>query len=224
MPRGEGEVWAGAEAADADVAADVEGDRGAEEEAHRPSTGTNETAAGNRAPLFVEEGQQTAPRVRTRRARRLMKGATPRAVAAVREEEIPGGTTALPDPRGIIIGHRRRRLGGGPRVQAAVEADIAPARDPRRRGETTGSARDPPRPTDPTRGSGRALLHPRRTTALPIPAVRVRPFQFRRTDPPRVVATMEGVIRGALLRRRGLMGSTEETIGNQEERGRSRCF
>ena len=33
-------------------------------------------------------------------------------------------------------------------------------------------------------------------------------------DPPRVVATMEGVIRGALLRRRGLMGSTEETIGN----------
>ena len=108
-------------------------------------------------------------------------GVTPRAVVAVREEETPGGTTALPDPRDIIIGHRRRRLGGGPRVQAAVEADIAPARDPRRRGETTGSARDPPRPTDPTRGSGRALLHPRRTTALPIPAVRVRPFQFRRT-------------------------------------------
>ena len=96
MPRGEGVVWAGAEAAGADVAADVAGDRGAEEEAHRPSTGsiildrlalirlqnilgtfsagTNETAAGNRAPLFVEEGQQTAPRVRTRRARRLMKG------------------------------------------------------------------------------------------------------------------------------------------------------
>ena len=37
MPRGEGEVGAGAEAAD--VAPDVVGDRGAEEEARRPSTG-----------------------------------------------------------------------------------------------------------------------------------------------------------------------------------------
>ena len=107
-------------------------------------------------------------------------GATPRAVAAVREEETPGGTTALPDPRGIIIGHHRRRQGGGPRVQAAAEADIAPARDLRRQ-ETTGSARDPPLPTDPTRGSGRALLRPHHTTALPILAARVRPFQFRRT-------------------------------------------
>ena len=107
-------------------------------------------------------------------------GATPRTVAAVREEEIPGGTTALPDPRGIIIG-RHHRQGGGPRVQAAAEAGIAPTRDLRRRGETTESARDPPRPTDPTGGSGRAPLHPRHTTALPIPAARVRPFQFRRT-------------------------------------------
>ena len=40
----------------------------------------------------------------------------------------------------------------------------------------------------------------------------------------RVVATMERVIRGVLLRRRGLMGSTEETIGNEEERGRSRSL
>ena len=89
--------------------------------------------------------------------------------------------TVLPDPRGIIIGHRRRRPGGGPRVQAAAEADIAPARDLRRRGETTGSASDPPRPTDPTRGSGRVLPRPRHITALPIPGVRVRPFQFRLT-------------------------------------------
>ena len=54
-------------------------------------------------------------------------GATPRAVAAVQWEEIPGGTTVLHGPH---IGHRHRPPEEGP-LARAVE-DTAQGRDLRR--------------------------------------------------------------------------------------------
>ena len=102
-------------------------------------------------------------------------GATPRAVAAVQREEIPGGTTVLPGLR--IIGHRRRRRRpeDSPRAQAAE--DIAPGRD--LRGETTG--RDRALRTDLTGESGSDRALPlNRPIALPTPADRDHLFRCRR--------------------------------------------
>ena len=101
-------------------------------------------------------------------------GATPRAVAAVQREEIPDGTTVLPDLH--IIGHHRRRPEDGPQAQAAE--GIAPGRDLRPRGGTTG--RDRALRTDLTGESDRALPL-NRPIALPTaPADRGHLFRCRR--------------------------------------------
>ena len=102
-------------------------------------------------------------------------GATPRAVAAVQREEIPGGTTVLPGLR--IIGHRRRRRRPEDSPRAPAAEDIAPGRD--LRGETTG--RDRALRTDLTGGSGSDRALPlNRPTALPAPADRDHLFRCRR--------------------------------------------
>ena len=106
-------------------------------------------------------------------------GTTPRAVAVVQREGIPGGTTVLPALQ--VIGHRLRLpLEEGPRDLAAAAAEgIAPGQDLRRaRGGTTGRDRAPL--TDLTGGSDRARPRPRRRTARRTPAVHARLFLCHR--------------------------------------------
>jgi len=208
-------VEAGAEE---DLEVDVEAAQGAEEEVHRPMIGINGTVVESRALLFVEGGQPIALRVPTLLGHRPITGTTPRAVAVVQREGIPGGTTVLPALQ--VIGHRLRLpLEEGPRDLAAAAAEgIAPGQDLRRaRGGTTGRDRAPL--TDLTGGSDRARPRPRRRTARRTPAVHARLFLCHRAGRLRVAVSGIGLarIRGVLRRRRGHMGTTEETRGSDCE-------